>query len=139
VHRTVSGVPTALNLQRSASPKKERNLHRTVSGGAPDCPVRQAIEDRNCLPGMLSTAPFTHYPPMDRSGPPRGGRPGRWYGCFIFSSRFLLLLLPSLVVSWFSLGWWFAHPRCKGVAVMCPRRPLHRPLWVGQGMTSRGI
>jgi hypothetical protein len=57
VHRTVSGAPTALKLQRSASPKKERNLHRTVSSGAPDCPVRQATEGKNCLPGMLSTAP----------------------------------------------------------------------------------
>jgi hypothetical protein len=57
VHRTVSGAPTALNLQRSASPKKERNPHRTVSGGAPDCPVRQATEGENCLPGMLSTTP----------------------------------------------------------------------------------
>jgi hypothetical protein len=56
-HQTVSGAPTALNLQRSASPKKERNPHRTVSGGAPDCPVRQATEGKNCLPGMLSTAP----------------------------------------------------------------------------------
>jgi hypothetical protein len=56
-HRTVSGAPMALNLQRSALPKKERNPHRTVSGGAPDCPVRQATEGRNCLPGMLSTAP----------------------------------------------------------------------------------
>jgi hypothetical protein len=54
---SVSGAPTALKLQRSASPKKERNLHRTVSGGAPDCPVRQATEGKNCLPGMLSTAP----------------------------------------------------------------------------------
>jgi hypothetical protein len=57
VHRTVSGAPMALNLQRSALPKKERNPHRTVSGGAPDCPVRQAPEGKNCLPGMLSTAP----------------------------------------------------------------------------------
>jgi hypothetical protein len=57
VLRTVSGAPTALNLQRSASPKKERNPHRTMSGGAPDCPVRQATEGKNCLPGMLSTAP----------------------------------------------------------------------------------
>jgi hypothetical protein len=56
-HRTVSGVPMALNRQRSASPKKERNPHRTVSGGAPDCPVRQATEGKNCLPRMLSTAP----------------------------------------------------------------------------------
>jgi hypothetical protein len=40
VHRTVSGAPTAPNRQRSAAPKQERNSHRTVSGGAPDCPVR---------------------------------------------------------------------------------------------------
>jgi hypothetical protein len=57
VHRTVSGAPTALNIQRSASPKKKRNLHRTMSGGAPDCPVRQATEGKNCLPGILSMAP----------------------------------------------------------------------------------
>jgi hypothetical protein len=43
--------------QRSASPNKEGNPHRTVSGGAPDCPVRQATEGKNCLPGLLSTAP----------------------------------------------------------------------------------
>jgi hypothetical protein len=57
VHQTVSSAPTALKLQWSASPKKERNPHRTVSGGAPDCPVRQATEGKNYLPGMLSTAP----------------------------------------------------------------------------------
>jgi hypothetical protein len=28
-----------------------------LSGGAPDCPVRQATEGKNCLPGMHSTAP----------------------------------------------------------------------------------
>jgi hypothetical protein len=43
--------------QRSASSNKEGNPHRTVSGGAPDCPVRQATEGKNCLPGMLSTVP----------------------------------------------------------------------------------
>jgi hypothetical protein len=32
VHRTVSGAPTAPRRQRSASPGKERNPHRTVSG-----------------------------------------------------------------------------------------------------------
>jgi hypothetical protein len=32
-------------------------VHRTVSGGAPDYLVRQATEDKNCLPGLLSTAP----------------------------------------------------------------------------------
>jgi hypothetical protein len=57
VHRTVSGVPTAPRRQRSASPNKERDMHRTVSGGAPDCPVRQATEGKICLPGLLSTAP----------------------------------------------------------------------------------
>jgi hypothetical protein len=53
----LSGAPTAPNRQRSAAPKQERNLHRTVSGGAPDCPLRQSTEGKNCLPGMLSTAP----------------------------------------------------------------------------------
>jgi hypothetical protein len=57
VHRTMSGAPTALKLERSASPKKESNPHRIVSGGAPDCPVRQATEGKNCLPEMHSTAP----------------------------------------------------------------------------------
>jgi hypothetical protein len=57
VHRIVSGAPTAPKCQRSSSPKKERNPHRTVSGGAPDCPVCQVTEGKNCLPGMLSTAP----------------------------------------------------------------------------------
>jgi hypothetical protein len=57
VHRTVSGAPMAPNRQRSAAPKQERNPHRTVSGGAPDCPVRQVTEGKNCLPEMLSTAP----------------------------------------------------------------------------------
>jgi hypothetical protein len=57
VHRTVSGAPTAPKRQRSASPNKEGDPHRTVFGGAPDCPMRQATEGKNCLPGMLSTAP----------------------------------------------------------------------------------
>jgi hypothetical protein len=57
VHRTVSGAPTAPNRQRSAAPKQKRNPHRTVSGGAPDCPVRQSTEGKNCLPRMVSTTP----------------------------------------------------------------------------------
>jgi hypothetical protein len=57
VHRTVSGAPTTRNLQRSASPNKEGDPHQTVSGSAPDCPVRKATEGKNCLPGLLSTAP----------------------------------------------------------------------------------
>jgi hypothetical protein len=31
--------------------------HRTVSGGAPDCPVHHPTEGKICLPGLLSTAP----------------------------------------------------------------------------------
>jgi hypothetical protein len=56
-HQTVSGAPTAPRRQRSASPDKEGNPHRTVSGGAPDCLVCQTTEGKNCLPGMHSTAP----------------------------------------------------------------------------------
>jgi hypothetical protein len=57
VHQIVSDAPTALRRQRPASPEKERDPHRTVSGGAPDCPVRQSTEGKKCLPGMHSTAP----------------------------------------------------------------------------------
>jgi hypothetical protein len=56
-HQTVSGAPTAPKCQWSASPNKEGDPYRTVSGGAPDLPVRQATEGKNCLPGMHSTAP----------------------------------------------------------------------------------
>jgi hypothetical protein len=56
-HRTVSGALMAPKCQRSALPNKERDPHRTVSGGAPDCPVRQATEGKNCLLELLSTAP----------------------------------------------------------------------------------
>jgi hypothetical protein len=62
-HRTVRcapdsvRAPTAPKRQRSASPNKEGDPHRTVSGGAPDYPVRQAAEGKNCLPKLLSTAP----------------------------------------------------------------------------------
>jgi hypothetical protein len=44
MHQTVSGAPTAPKRQRSALPNKEGDPHRTVSGGAPDCPVCQATE-----------------------------------------------------------------------------------------------
>jgi hypothetical protein len=57
VHRTMSGAPTAPRRQRSTLPNKERDPHRTVSGGAPDCPVRQVTEGKNCLPGMHSMTP----------------------------------------------------------------------------------
>jgi hypothetical protein len=63
--RTVSGAPTAPRCQRSASQNKERDPHRTVSGGAPDsvrwctglsgAPVdrRQEMPSWNALNGSL--------------------------------------------------------------------------------------
>jgi hypothetical protein len=57
VHRTVSGAPKAPNRQRSTAPEKERNQHRTVSGGATGIAVDQPTEGKICLPRLLSTAP----------------------------------------------------------------------------------
>jgi hypothetical protein len=56
-HRTVSGVPSGPRVQWSASLKKERNRALFMSGGAPDCPVRQRIEGKNCLPNGAPAAP----------------------------------------------------------------------------------
>jgi hypothetical protein len=56
VHRTVSGVPRGSRVQRSASPKKETNRALSMSGGAPDCPVCQQTEGKNCLPNGDPTA-----------------------------------------------------------------------------------
>jgi hypothetical protein len=53
----LSGVPSGRRVQRSASPKKERNHALFMSGGAPDCPVRQRTEGKNCLPNGDPTAP----------------------------------------------------------------------------------
>jgi hypothetical protein len=64
VHRTVSGAPTAPRRQRLASLNKERDPHRTVSGGAPDsvrwCTGLSGAPDdrRQDHPSeLLSTAP----------------------------------------------------------------------------------
>jgi hypothetical protein len=57
VHRTVSGVPRGPRVQWSALPDKERNRALFMSGGAPDCPVRQRTEGKNCLPNGAPTAP----------------------------------------------------------------------------------
>jgi hypothetical protein len=57
VHRTVSGVPRGPRVQRPASLEKERNCALFMSGGAPDCPVRQPTEGKNCLPNGDPTAP----------------------------------------------------------------------------------
>jgi hypothetical protein len=57
MHRTVSGVPSGPRVQRSASPKKERNRALFMSSGAPDCPVGQRTEGKYCLPNGDPTAP----------------------------------------------------------------------------------
>jgi hypothetical protein len=57
MHQTLSGVPRGPRAQRLASPKKERNQTLFMSGGAPDCPVRQPTEGENCLPNGDPTAP----------------------------------------------------------------------------------
>jgi hypothetical protein len=55
--RIVSGAPRGPKAQWSASPEKERNRTLFMSGGAPDCPVRQPTEGKNCLPNGDPTAP----------------------------------------------------------------------------------
>jgi hypothetical protein len=57
VHQIVFGVPSGPRVQRSASPKKESNRALFMSSGAPDCPVRQGTEDKNCLPNRDPMAP----------------------------------------------------------------------------------
>jgi hypothetical protein len=54
MHRTVSGAPTSLELQRSPAPEKEGDRHRTVYS---DCPVRHSTEGKDSLPCWSSTAP----------------------------------------------------------------------------------
>jgi hypothetical protein len=57
VHRTCPVRQRLQVCQRSASPFKERNLAPDSVRCAPDCPVRQTTEGKNCLPRLLSTAP----------------------------------------------------------------------------------
>jgi hypothetical protein len=57
VHRTVSDVPSGPRAQRLASPEKEGDRALFMSGGAPDYPVRQPAEGKNCLPNGVQTAP----------------------------------------------------------------------------------
>ena len=55
-HRTVRCAPDSV---RCANGSKAPTVGFAKEGkkSAPDCPVRQATEGKNCLPGMLSTAP----------------------------------------------------------------------------------
>jgi hypothetical protein len=50
-------VPRGPWLQRPASLGKERNCDCSLSGGAPDCPVRPRTEGNYCLPNGAPTAP----------------------------------------------------------------------------------
>jgi hypothetical protein len=54
VHRTVSGAPTSLKIQRSSVPGMEGDPHRTCYSG---CPVCHPTEGKNCLPCWVPTAP----------------------------------------------------------------------------------
>jgi hypothetical protein len=57
VHRTCPVHQRLSGCQRSAAPVKERNRAPDSVRCAPDCPVRQTTEGKNCLPRLLSTAP----------------------------------------------------------------------------------
>jgi hypothetical protein len=57
VHRTCPVRQRLPNLQRSASPFKERNQAPDTVRCAPDCLVRQSTEGKISLPRMLSTTP----------------------------------------------------------------------------------
>jgi hypothetical protein len=57
VQLTLSGVPKGPRAQQSALPEKEINRALFMSGGAPDCPMRQPTEGKNCLPNGDPMAP----------------------------------------------------------------------------------
>jgi hypothetical protein len=57
VHQTCPVRQRLQVCQRSVSPCKVRNQAPDSVRCAPDCPVRQTTEGKNCLPRLLSTAP----------------------------------------------------------------------------------
>jgi hypothetical protein len=57
VHQTCPVRQRLSGRQWSAAPVKERNRAPDSVRCAPDCPVRQSTEGKNCLPRLLSTAP----------------------------------------------------------------------------------
>jgi hypothetical protein len=62
-HRTVRCANGSLSANGRLRCERKEIGHRTLSGVhrtvrcAPDCPVRQMTEGKNCLPRLLSTAP----------------------------------------------------------------------------------
>jgi hypothetical protein len=55
-HRTVRCAPDSVRCA-NGSESPTVGFAKEEKKSAPDCPVRQATEGKNCLPGMLSTAP----------------------------------------------------------------------------------
>jgi hypothetical protein len=55
-HRTVRCTPDSVQCA-NGSESPTVGFAKEGKKSAPDCPVHQATEGRNCLPGMLSTAP----------------------------------------------------------------------------------
>jgi hypothetical protein len=55
-HRTVRCAPDSVRCA-NGSESPTVGFAKEGKKSAPDCPVRQATEGRNCLPGMLSMAP----------------------------------------------------------------------------------
>ena len=53
----LSGEPTVGRANVRLRDPRETRGRANGREGAPDCPVRHATEGKNCLPGMLSTAP----------------------------------------------------------------------------------
>jgi hypothetical protein len=52
----LKGAPDSVRCANGSKPSTV-GCARTGKKSAPDCPVRQSTEGKNCLPGMLSTAP----------------------------------------------------------------------------------
>jgi hypothetical protein len=55
-HRTVRCAPDSVRCANGSGPPTV-GFAKEGKKSAPDCPVRQATEGKNCLPRMLSTAP----------------------------------------------------------------------------------
>jgi hypothetical protein len=53
VHQRLQIFNGCANFGKQSAP----DIEQCLSGGTPDCPVRHPREGKNCLPGLLSTAP----------------------------------------------------------------------------------